>query len=520
MLNVERWDSEIRRLMDKYGMVGLSVAVTDRERTLWQQGYGVTSIEKPWDTVTPQTLFRIASCTKMTLGAVVMQLSEQGLLSLDAPITDYVPWLRFKDGEAPASMTLRRLLSHTAGMPSEYTPDGTRDESQTEEILRQELLEAERIGAPEDGLYHYSNLGVRLAACAVQRVLGMPFSEIDRKYILDPLGMNGSTFDLCEAAIRSLAIPHKSRDEVLHDIPVNAARHAVGGLFSNVEDMSKFARMLLNRGAPLLSEKSWQQMMTMEADHWTEQQAGYGITMLLKKYKDVQLAGHTGSSPPYYACIWTAPEQGYAVCVTVNTEGGNILTRGKIPELIFDDLLTPGKPDIPERCAFSPEAEQRQTGTYFGEAEGLIRLAMEDGKPILHLRDGAYPLIPGVRAGVYTFMKNGVKSCVGLPALRGGSRNHLELNASLYRRVEVQAAPTAEQLRQFAGSYGTVLERFTVKADESGLTLERRGADRTYPCTYVCGSSFTSDLGEVTFLLRQGAVTGLRVGSSVVHNRI
>lgn len=72
-------------------------------------------------------------------------------------------------------------------------------------------------------------------------------------YILQPLGMDHTTFTLCEAATFSLAVPHRAGPEVLHYIPVNATRHAVGGLFSTVDDMAKLARLLLNDGAPLIS---------------------------------------------------------------------------------------------------------------------------------------------------------------------------------------------------------------------------------------------------------------------------
>ena len=57
----ERWDRKIRELMDAYKIAGLAVAVSDREKILWHNAYGVTSVEKPWDKVTTQTLFRIAS---------------------------------------------------------------------------------------------------------------------------------------------------------------------------------------------------------------------------------------------------------------------------------------------------------------------------------------------------------------------------------------------------------------------------------------------------------------------------
>ena len=106
----ERWERKIREFMDTYGIAGLAVAVSDREKILWHNAYGVTSVEKPWDKVTTQTLFRIASCTKITLGILVMRLVEEGRLDLDAPIIQYVPWLQFRDNSTRDRITIRRVI--------------------------------------------------------------------------------------------------------------------------------------------------------------------------------------------------------------------------------------------------------------------------------------------------------------------------------------------------------------------------------------------------------------------------
>jgi CubicO group peptidase (beta-lactamase class C family) len=80
---------------------------------LWHRGFGVTSVEKPWDPVGPDTLLQIASCTKLTAGLLTMQLVEKGILDLDAPVGTYVPWLRLADRGTEERITL--LLNTESG---------------------------------------------------------------------------------------------------------------------------------------------------------------------------------------------------------------------------------------------------------------------------------------------------------------------------------------------------------------------------------------------------------------------
>ncbi len=100
-----KWENQIQDLMDTYKIAGLAVAVTDQKGILWHQGFGVTSVERPWDPVRPDTLFRIASCTKLIVGLLTMQLVEKGMLNLDAPVGMYVPWFQMADRRTEGRIT-------------------------------------------------------------------------------------------------------------------------------------------------------------------------------------------------------------------------------------------------------------------------------------------------------------------------------------------------------------------------------------------------------------------------------
>lgn len=259
-------------------------------------------------------------------------------------------------------------------------------------------------------------------------------------------------------------------------------------------------------------------MMTPESSLYLNYGNDYGLTMRLKQYKNILLAGHDGQSPPYFTSIWTVPAKGLAVTLALNTEGGDILSTNLIPELILDDLCElPEQGDLWQEGPYCPERESLQTGTYLGDALGLFRLEMHGGRPCLTDREGTYPLRAHVRRGVYFYEKNGRRICVGMPAVNGGSAGHLMLQSLLCRKVCVEPLPEEADVSEYEGEYGTVLERYVVRRAGIGLEIWKNGSCSA--CTHVSGDIFACDFGAVTFVRMQGAIAGVRVGSSTTHNK-
>ena len=334
-MDISRFEEKLTKELLDRGIVGAAWAITDSKGLLAAKGFGITSSEKPWDPIRPDTLFRIASNTKITATLTAMALRREGLLDFDAPISDYVPWLCLQDREAEKKITLRKLLSHTAGFPKEYTPDGVRDEERTEEVLQRELKDLPLLWDPDSGNFLYSNLGVRLAALAMSRVSGKAFSELCEKAVLTPLSMEHSTFDLNKACTFSLALPHSEKNQADHYLPVNAARYAAGGLFSSVEDMSKLARLYLNSGSPLLTGSEWEELSHPMAE-MGDGRTQYALTLMKRNYDGNILIGHTGSNPPYRSCIWADPERGLGISFASNTVGGEIFSNEIVPRLFLE----------------------------------------------------------------------------------------------------------------------------------------------------------------------------------------
>lgn len=344
---MKNWDEAIRKLQQSHKIAGMSVVVTDKEKTIYANGFGVDSIERKNAEASAQSLYRIASITKIVTGITVLRLVELGFLSLDEPIKTYVPWLRFSRPEATEQMTLKHLLSHTSGLPVEYVPVGSRDEENLEKSLMEGLPSLELQSLPEEGLYLYSNWGLRLASYVVQRVCGRMFSEVAADLVLHPLGMHHTTFDLCVAATYPLSLPHVIGEDgelkVIHRINENATRLGSGGLYSSAEDLCKLARFLLNNGKTdkneiLLQQESLEEMFKMRVVDDQNARVKYGLTM--QQYSvpgtTMLLYGHTGNNTPYMGSLWIDRESGYGVATEYNTEDFEL--RYIIPEMILSEL--------------------------------------------------------------------------------------------------------------------------------------------------------------------------------------
>ncbi len=333
-------DKKLSQILNDNNIAGMSVTVTDRQKVIYSSGFGVESTERPDVPTLSDTLYRVASVTKMVTGLTVMKLCEDEVLDLDAPVSEYVTWLKLPRS-SQCTMTLRMLLSHMAGLPQEYTPDGPREESALEDTLKEELSAVDMVSYPGEGKYLYSNLGIRLAAYIAELKTGKPYSILARELVLEPLGMHNSTYDLRVAATYPLSLPHDDVGGKLipqHYIKENSARLAAGGLYSNTNDLSKLARCILNdgksdSGTHVVSKNTLCEMLTPVSIARNDGVDGYGLTMMTNNYKDGVMVGHLGDAHPYGASVFADRQKGMAVVTLMNTFRSDV--RCQIPEMIL-----------------------------------------------------------------------------------------------------------------------------------------------------------------------------------------
>lgn len=338
---LEQIKSYLEEILEKEKLAGMAIGITDGEELLFAEGFGVESCERPEVKATGNSLFRIASVTKIFTGLTLLSLVEEGLLSLDAPVKEVLPWLSLADKETEEKVTLRHLLSHTSGLEAEYTPDGYREESALEASLREGLPKA-KILFPLGQDYQYSNWGIRLASAMGEKVTGKRFSALVQEKILTPLGMEKTTFDLHVAATYPLCLAHTEENgvfSVCHRIQENAARYAAGGLFSGAEDLCRLARCLLNEGktdeGKAIVSKETIDLMKTKISACTNYD-GYGLTMLQDDFDGGKIYGHLGNAEPYATSLIFHPASGFGIVTLMNTH--RMPLRLQIPKKILSIL--------------------------------------------------------------------------------------------------------------------------------------------------------------------------------------
>ena len=187
-------DGAVREAMRSDQIAGVSVAIVDHAGVVMARGYGAAAFE-PYQKVDADTLFRVGSISKTPVWIAIMQLVEEGKLSLDDPINDRLPpSLRIPDEGFHKPILVRHLMTHTAGF--EDSTEGLFVHDPAKLLALDDYLVAHRVHrVREPGtLAVYSNYGAALAGALVAHIAGEPWQDYAERRILRPLGMATATY--------------------------------------------------------------------------------------------------------------------------------------------------------------------------------------------------------------------------------------------------------------------------------------------------------------------------------------
>ena len=228
---------------------GLALGVVYDQELVWSKGYGVEDLETR-DPVTPATLFRLGSVTKLFTATAILQLRDQGKLQLDDPVAQHLPWFELQSTfESAPEITLRQLLTHTSGLPREAAfPYWTTHEFPTTEEINAALRTQSAI-YPPDKTYKYSNLGMALLGEVVVAVSGQTYADYIQQHIFGPLGMTRSAVVPVEVVRQQMATAYMRRRadgkrEVMEYYETKGMAPAAN-IVSSVDDLARFAALNL-----------------------------------------------------------------------------------------------------------------------------------------------------------------------------------------------------------------------------------------------------------------------------------
>jgi CubicO group peptidase (beta-lactamase class C family) len=319
---IDEFRATVSKAMRENNVPGCAIALVDEQGILWSEGFGYIDRAQHIP-VTPDTPFLTCSISKTLTATVVMLAVQEGLLDLDAPVTTYLPdlWVNSRYEEhAEQKITLRNLLSHTAGLPLD-PPIGNILEVEGSFENHVQSVYGTWLIYPVGQATRYSNIGVDLAAYALQTAAQLPFSQYVEEQLFVPLGMSNSMLDPVQILDRDdRATGHTTG---FADIPAVVPEVGAGGIYCSAVDLASFIQFFLNQGSlngRRLLDDSLMNVMTMPHSYSRKAHVynGLGIGVAQSDDDKDRYLVHRGIGYGFETFIKWYPAYGIGVVILAN----------------------------------------------------------------------------------------------------------------------------------------------------------------------------------------------------------
>jgi len=391
-------DAYVGRAMQTFEVPGLALTIVKDGTVMLAKGYGVRKMGDP-AAVDAQTLFGIASNTKIVTAAALGLLVEEGKIEWDAPVIRYLPWFQMWDPFVTRELTIRDLLVHRSGLGLGagdllWWPASTYD--------RREIARRLRFIRPATSFrsaYAYDNVLYLVAGEVIEAVSGQSWEDFVSARIVKPVGMATSNVRHSDAVRGgNVATPHARLEGQVRPIqPFDSDNtNPAGGINSNAQDMAKWLAVLLARGrladgSRLFAETTWRQLTTIVTPLSTNppppelapQRAnfrGYALGLNAVDYRGQKLLTHTGGLPGYVSRLMMFPDSQLGIAVLTNQESGEAFDA--IAYRVADHFLQAPATDW---IAAYQKLEQRQQAAFAETERKAVASRDTTSKPSLPL---------------------------------------------------------------------------------------------------------------------------------------
>ncbi len=307
--------------------------------------------------MTRETLFPVASISKVYTSTLAMQLVDEGMLDLDRPIHELLPGFRVADRRATRGVTARHLLTHSSGLDGDkFDGFGPGDDA-----IARYVADCATLGQVHDvgATFSYCNSGMIILGRVVEVLRDITFDAALQQYVLDPLGATTSGMLPEDLIWRPLAAGHRLDDagelSVFPQWENERAHGPAGGVVTNAEALMDFVRMHLDGGmAPngtrLLSEQAAAAMIVPQVSvpNPHEEVTDWGLGWeLARRPGQPLLVSHGGDLLAHHAWMVTCPEADVAMCLLVNGDGDDHVARPLLSRLLAEAGVTLYEPPSP-----------------------------------------------------------------------------------------------------------------------------------------------------------------------------
>jgi CubicO group peptidase (beta-lactamase class C family) len=319
----------VRQEMEKTRVPGLALGVLYQGEAN-AAGFGVTSTENPLP-VTPATLFQVGSITKTFTAMAAMRLVEMGKLELDVPLQTYLPKFKVADKAVSAAVTLRHLLTHTAGWEGDlFLETGAGDDALPKYMA--EMAGLEQV-SPLGEYFSYNNSGFKVAGYLIEKATGKSYTAAISELGLKPLGLEHVYFDAAEVISQRFAVGHHAGEgqaAVARPWALPRSGWPAGGMVTGVVDLLRYARFHFGDGksedgVKLMQAETLALMHTPQIKTYGDESVG--LSWFVEDRQGTRLLSHGGGTNGQVSKLMLAPQREFALAVFTNADSGGGLVE-------------------------------------------------------------------------------------------------------------------------------------------------------------------------------------------------
>ena len=333
-LDVTAVDAIVKKSLETWRVPGVAVAIVRDGEVIYLKGRGVRALDAD-ESITPDTLFPIGSCTKAFTTTATAILVDEGKMAWDDPVRKHLSYFHLSDPLADKDVRLRDLVCHRTGLASNDLLWYWAPWSMEEMVRRAGRLPLDQ---PFRTRFQYQSTMFTAAGLAVASAADQPWQDVVQKRLFDPLGMTASCFTSTAAAkVADRAVGHRlnrlGRPEVVDYYPMEIPNPA-GSIHSTARDLSKWLIFQLGDGraggkrivsAANLAETHTPQMVIrlegIDRDMQPDTvQMSYGMGWVLQDYRGVGLCSHAGAIDGFRVHFTLIPEKKIGIVLLANLQ--------------------------------------------------------------------------------------------------------------------------------------------------------------------------------------------------------
>jgi CubicO group peptidase (beta-lactamase class C family) len=349
---IEQLKSFVAQSMKELGIPGVSVALVDNGKIVYQGGLGIRELGKP-EPVDENTLFMAASNTKGMTTLLLAELVDEKKLKWDQPVIDVYPGFKLGDADTTKKVLVKNLICACTGLPRqdlEWLFEFKNATPESSLALLGTMQPTSKFGE----VFQYSNLMAAAAGYIGAHIVhpdlefGAAYDDAMQKKIFDPLGMKSTTFDYARALAGNHASPHgddvdgqPSVASMAMNYSIYSARPA-GGVWTSASDLIHYVELELTQGKlpdgkqlvsaeNLLARRAPQ--VPLGEDEW------YGMGLSVSRKYGVTVVDHGGSMGGFKSDWYALPEAGIGAALLTNADNGGMLLgpfQRRLLEVVYD----------------------------------------------------------------------------------------------------------------------------------------------------------------------------------------